>query len=144
MATESIPASMGLQVLVVDDDPTNRMFARWLLAKLGCSCEEAVDGLQALECVQQHSFDVILMDCFMPELDGCDATRRIRHMERHGRLAGPPRWILGVTACPSDSLRRESLAAGMNDFMAKPYRLRDLQEHLEGIRVETPSTLVSV
>ena len=144
MTTKLGSISIGLRVLVVDDDPVNRMYAVWLLAKLGCSPEEANNGLQAVAKVQQKQFHVVLMDCFMPELDGCDATRRIRGMEREGLLSGPPLWILGVTACPTEEPRRFCLEAGMNDFLAKPYLIGDLlrrleQYHTAGAASQTPA-----
>jgi CheY-like chemotaxis protein len=136
MTTKLGSISIGLLVLVVDDDPVNRMYAVWLLAKLGCSPEEANDGMQAVAKVQQKQFHVVLMDCFMPELDGCDATRRIRGMEQEGLLPGSPLWILGVTACPTEEQRRLCLEAGMNDFLAKPYLIGDLRRRLEAYHTQ--------
>jgi signal transduction histidine kinase/FixJ family two-component response regulator len=123
----------GLRVLVAEDDLINRLYAQGLLTKFNCKCEFVQNGREAVERVQQQPFDVILMDCFMPEMDGCEATRQIRVLEESGAIPGPARWILAITANASDGQRETCLASGMNDYMTKPYLMHELQVRLEQV-----------
>ena len=104
------------RVLVVDDNTVNRRVLKRMLEVLGLDVEMAEDGRQALEAAQEAAFDIILMDCQMPVMDGYEATRKIR------RLPGPTGQVpvVALTANASDENRMLCLEAGMNEHMAKP------------------------
>ncbi len=103
-------------VLVVDDHPVNREVARIMLEAFGCEVVEVCDGQQALDAVAEQSFDLVLMDVRMPNMDGLEATRRIRAMP--GSAGGLSIVAMTADAMPEDVNR--CLAAGMNAHMAKP------------------------
>jgi signal transduction histidine kinase/ligand-binding sensor domain-containing protein/ActR/RegA family two-component response regulator len=103
-------------VLVVDDNETNRIVASKLLEKLGHRCAVACDGREAIEALATGSFDIVLMDCQMPVMDGFEATLEIRRGEAAGRHIP----IVAMTASASEDERRSCLSAGMNDFVSKP------------------------
>lgn len=103
----------SLRVLVVDDNPVNRLVAQRLLDKCGCVVETVSDGPTALEAVAQRAFDVVLMDVQMPEMDGLETTRRIR-------AQGVDTRIIGVSASAANEDVDGCRRAGMNDFLAKP------------------------
>jgi CheY-like chemotaxis protein len=109
-------------VLVVDDNAVNALVAQTMLERLGLASDTAVDGEAALARMRAHRYDVVLMDCRMPRLDGLEATRRWRAAE-----AGPRLPIIGVTANVSAEDRRQCLACGMDAFLAKPYLREELR-----------------
>ena len=113
------PAHPGRRVLLVEDTPINQYVATAMLEKLGVAVTLAVNGLAAVELVRSQSFDLILMDCHMPEMDGFEATRRIRDWQR---AATPPRDvpIVALTANALTGDREACFAAGMSDFLTKP------------------------
>jgi PAS domain S-box-containing protein len=106
----------GLQVLVVEDNATNRLVATKILEGLGAAVDTAVDGLLSLQAVQERHYDLILMDVQMPRMDGVEATRRIRTLE--GRAGRTP--IIGLTANALQHQRSAYVAAGMDGVAAKP------------------------
>ncbi|MEY2470099.1 MAG: hypothetical protein QOF21_2797, partial [Actinomycetota bacterium] len=110
----TIPRANG-RVLVVEDNAVNRKVAVGMLENLGYTASIAVDGVEAVEAFAADSFDVVLMDCQMPRMDGYDATRAIRALEvdRHTP-------IVALTASAMASDRDLCLAAGMDDYLAKP------------------------
>ncbi|GEM_PF-2123743 len=120
------PESLGLRVLVADDNPVNRHVAVLMLHRLGCEVEVAEDGTRVLELLGSRTFDVVLMDVHMPELDGIGATRRIRS----GPEYGTPR-IIGMTALAFRGDRDRCIEAGMDGYIAKPLRLEDLRTVLQ-------------
>lgn len=108
-------------VLVVDDNAVNRKVASRLLETMGVDSAVAVDGAQAVELVREHgadAFDLILMDCQMPGLDGFDATRTIRAIEAEAGSGRVP--IVAFTANVMASDRQQCFEAGMDDYLAKP------------------------
>ncbi len=105
----------GLSVLVVDDNAVNRLVAQRLLDKSGCAVEVAIDAAQAFAFIDARRFDVVLMDVHMPEMDGLEATRRIR-----ARSGGQHLRIIGVSASSAGEDIAACREAGMNDFLAKP------------------------
>ena len=113
------------RILVVEDQPLNREVAIGMLASLGLEVETAHHGQQALDMMQSRSFDLILMDCEMPVMDGFSATRALRARERTG-VHIP---IIALTADVTSTGRAACLAAGMDDHLAKPFR----RETLHGI-----------
>ncbi|MBL9172495.1 MAG: response regulator [Verrucomicrobiales bacterium] len=132
-AAEPSPATSpsSLRVLLVEDHPVNRRLATAMLTKLGHEVETASTGIEAVAAVMRERFDAILMDCLMPEMDGWEATRRIRALEAGGELAGPRRRIIALTANAIEGQRDVCLAAGMDDFLSKPYLMKDLQSLLD-------------
>jgi CheY-like chemotaxis protein len=113
-----------LKVLVAEDDLVNQEIASMMLRELGCSTDIARNGLEALEAVQRRDYDLIFMDCQMPEMDGFQATRQLRQ-----RGFAAPIIALTANALPED--REECLAAGMNDYLTKPIRTKTLATLLE-------------
>jgi two-component system, sensor histidine kinase SagS len=116
----------GLRVLVVEDNAVNQRVVEMQLKKLGCHAEFATNGLLALKAVESARFDVILMDCQMPVMDGYEATRHLRLSPNHARL-----YIIAMTANAMDGDRERCIATGMNDYLAKPIREGDLRAALE-------------
>jgi signal transduction histidine kinase/ligand-binding sensor domain-containing protein/CheY-like chemotaxis protein len=116
-------ASRALAVLVVEDNSVNREVAKGLLQSLGCRVESAADGLEAVEACARMPYDVVLMDCQMPHLDGYEATRRIRALEVSGHRTA----VIGLTASAMSGDRERCLAAGMDDYLPKPVRPQDLE-----------------
>lgn len=114
--------SLSGRVLVVEDNPVNQHLLMRLLAKLNIDARLAIDGQAAVAAAAETLFDLILMDCQMPILDGFEATRRIRAA---GRNASTP--IVALTANTAAEDRVRCLEAGMNDFVSKPFRLESLE-----------------
>ncbi|MBK9990426.1 MAG: PAS domain S-box protein [Verrucomicrobia bacterium] len=108
----------GLRLLVAEDNPTNQLVAQMMLEQLGHTIEIAANGQEALDLLARSSYDAILMDCQMPVLDGYEATRRIRADQVPGGNARIPIIALTAFAMPGD--RDKALAAGMDDYVAKP------------------------
>jgi CheY-like chemotaxis protein/HPt (histidine-containing phosphotransfer) domain-containing protein len=112
-------------VLVAEDNPVNEEVACEYLARYGCTFEVARDGAQAIKCFEQGQFDFILMDCHMPEMDGFAAARRIRTIEvKNGRAQTP---IIALTANAFEADRQACAAAGMNDYLGKPFTNDEFQ-----------------
>ncbi|WP_426750501.1 response regulator [Myxococcus sp. Y35] len=111
--------SIPLDILLVEDNATNQKLALLVLERLGYRADVALNGRQALQAVSQKRYDVVLMDLQMPEMDGLEATRRIRQEL-------PPRaqpWVIAMTANAMDSDREQCFSAGMDDFLGKPIRV---------------------
>jgi CheY-like chemotaxis protein len=113
------------RVLLVEDNRINRLIAGELLEKLGVHVEVAEDGAEALLKLDAGEYDLVLMDCVMPRLDGYAATEQWRERERAtgGRAHMP---IVAVTANVTAADRTRCLDAGMDDFIAKPIQLQSL------------------
>jgi hypothetical protein len=117
-----------IRVLLAEDNVINQKLAGTLLTRLGCTFELAGNGLEAEAAAQRGGFDLALMDCMMPDMDGYEATRRIRAQEAAGALARLP--IIALTAnATSDDVAR-CMEAGMDDFLSKPYSTRALRDKL--------------
>ncbi len=116
------------RVLLVEDNPVNRLVARTLLQNMGLDPVCAVDGAEALDHLDGENFDLVLMDCQLPGLDGYEVTRRWRQQERTAGREPTPIVALTANALPED--RARSLASGMDDHVAKPYRSDALAEVL--------------
>jgi two-component system, sensor histidine kinase and response regulator len=114
------------RVLVVEDNPINQEVARGILENMNCRVETASNGRCAVEYLGRDAFDLILMDCEMPVMDGFEATRRIREMQSDSELSGDAARsarvpIVALTAHALAEIREECLAAGMDDFLVKPF-----------------------
>jgi CheY-like chemotaxis protein len=118
-------------VLLAEDNPVNQQVALGMLEALGCQVDLAGDGREALEAVAQGSYDLVLMDCQMPEMDGFAATAAIRTLEVARRNVGRRRIpVIALTANAMKGDRERCLAAGMDDYLAKPFTLGQLGEVL--------------
>jgi CheY-like chemotaxis protein len=115
------------RVLVVEDDPVNRQVIELFLKKFNLTPRVATDGESAVRLAATETFDLILMDCQLPGMDGLEATRQIRKKLSAGR----PVRIVALTANTSREIRERCLAAGMDDFLSKPVRLESLAEVLQ-------------
>ncbi len=116
------------RVLLVEDNPVNQEVALAMLQDLGCTVQLADNGRAALSACAGLAPDVILMDCQMPEMDGFEATRRIRAQERDGSEGRAPgrTAIIALTANAMTGDRDSCLACGMDDYLAKPFSREDL------------------
>lgn len=121
------PNTEALRVLVVEDNAVNRKVILRMLSRLGHQHALAKDGIEALDLLSAQVFDLILMDCQMPGMDGFDTTRIIRQMD--GPLATIP--VIAVTANAMQGDREKCLAAGMNGYLSKPLHLAALKTALE-------------
>ncbi|MFF7710656.1 response regulator [Pseudomonas sp. NPDC007930] len=114
-------AERRARILLVEDNPVNQLVARGMLGKLGCEVTVAAHGAEALTELEIGPFDLVLMDCNMPVMDGYEASRRIR---QSGRWPDLPIVALTANAMPEE--RDRCRAAGMNDYLAKPFRREEL------------------
>ncbi|MEQ9410232.1 MAG: PAS domain S-box protein [Fuerstiella sp.] len=117
-------------ILVAEDNRINQLYIVELLTFFGCTSTLAVNGEEALAAVGQQHFDLILMDCQMPEMDGFTAAREIRKREAAGQLAGK-RPIVALTANALKGDRERCLAAGMDEYVSKPVETQELRAILE-------------
>lgn len=124
---DSAPRSAeGLRILYAEDDSVTRLAIKKLLEKSGHRISLAEDGRKALQALEDETFDLILMDIQMPEMDGVEATRRIRFDDRFDAVREIP--IIALTAYAMDGDRETFLAAGMNDYVAKPVEIGSLKQ----------------
>lgn len=125
---------IGLRVLVVEDNPVNQELAVILVGKLGCQVQLAHHGEEAVAQVKQNTFDILLMDCHMPVMDGYTATRMIRSLD----IQQP--HIIALTANVVGESKQLCLDAGMDDFITKPFNRKTLaasfEKALEGQRLK--------
>jgi diguanylate cyclase (GGDEF)-like protein len=127
-AAQPAAPAQAFRVLVAEDNRTNQMVAAGMLSMNGCVCEFAADGRAAVAAVQRARFDLILMDCSMPEMDGYEATAHIRAIEDTLDRHTP---IVAMTANTQRGDAEKCLTAGMDDYLAKPITLVELRRKLE-------------
>ncbi len=120
--------SEDIRILLVEDNITNQLVAQTLLKKYGYHITLAQNGLEAVNCVKQRSFSLILMDCQMPEMDGYEATHIIRSLELHTQKTRTP--IVALTANAMKGDKNKCIAAGMDDYLSKPIKHADLEPML--------------
>lgn len=120
-------AFSSLRVLIAEDSAVNQKVVQFQLRKLGCKVDSVFDGEEVLLALRKKSYDVILMDCQMPRLDGWETTRRIRQNEK-GRTGRT--WIIAMTAHSLVGDRDRCMETGMDDYLSKPVRFDDLASAL--------------
>ncbi len=123
---ESQPVQRRGRVLLVEDNPVNQLVAKGMLGKLGCDVVVAAHGAEALDQLEHDEFDLVLMDCNMPVMDGYEASRQIRQSGRWPHLP-----IVALTANAMSEERERCRAAGMSDYLAKPFRREELATLLD-------------
>jgi len=126
-ARASATRKTGARVLLVEDNPVNLEVGAGILEILGCQVSTAVNGRAALERYAEGDFDIVFMDCQMPEMDGFEATAAIRDLEQDTGKRIP---IVALTANAIAGDRERCLEAGMNDYLAKPFTLVQIEEVL--------------
>ncbi|MEM7588360.1 MAG: response regulator, partial [Acidobacteriota bacterium] len=125
----------GLRVLLAEDNPVNQAVAAAFLERLGIKAEVVENGSEVIDALSLRSYDLILMDVQMPEVDGLEATRRIRSSNH---LSQP--YIIAVTANATVQDRQRCMAIGMDDYIRKPFRLEDLRDSLNRYLGVQPSS----
>jgi two-component system sensor histidine kinase/response regulator len=127
-------AEFDAALLVVEDNLVNQDVARLMLEMLGCRVDLAADGVQAVAAVAGAAYDLVFMDCQMPEMDGYAATRLIRERENKENQASGTRRHLTIIALTGNAIagdREQCLAAGMDDYLAKPFNIEQLRAVLK-------------
>jgi two-component system, sensor histidine kinase and response regulator len=120
-------AAWAARVLLVEDSPVNLEVCLTILQSMGCTVETATNGLQAIDRYATGHFDLIFMDCQMPEMDGYDATAEIRRIEARSHRRTP---VVALTGNVIEGARERCLAAGMDDYLAKPFTLDQMKAML--------------
>jgi PAS domain S-box-containing protein len=124
-------AALPLRILLAEDNAVNQKLALRQLQKLGYTARAVGNGAEVLQELQRVSYDVVLMDCQMPEMDGYEVTRRVRESEKQTAGQSPPVYIIAVTAHALDGDRERCLSAGMNDYLTKPLHIAQLEGALD-------------
>ncbi|MEK7992134.1 MAG: response regulator [Thiotrichaceae bacterium] len=122
---QALSAHQNMPILLVEDNIFNQKVALNMLKRLGLKMDVASNGQEALDKLEQQTYSLILMDCQMPVLDGYQATVIIRQREATGQLS--KQIIIAMTAHAMEGAREECLAAGMDDYFCKPYKIETLQ-----------------
>jgi two-component system sensor histidine kinase/response regulator len=132
--SQADPQSGKVLILLAEDNRINQRVSHALLHKLGYEADIVVHGLAALEALKAVPYDIIFMDCQMPQMDGYDATRAIRMQEQSSDQGSHPKspvYIIALTANAMQGDREKCLAAGMDDYLTKPILLPELGAVLE-------------
>jgi len=134
MVTDVIRGREKLRILLAEDNIVNQQVAIGLLESLGYRADVVADGTEVLEVLNRIRYDVVLMDCQMPQLDGYETTRRIRELEQ--KCAAPFDWkaplhIIAMTANAIQGDRDKCLASGMNGYLSKPVHRNELKAALD-------------
>ncbi|MCX8077481.1 MAG: response regulator [Geminocystis sp.] len=132
---ENIASIAPLRILIAEDNIVNQKVITNILKRLGYRADVVANGLEVIETLRRQSYDLILMDVQMPEMDGLTATRQIRTLWNSptGNFQGKPPYIIAMTANAMEGDREICLAAGMDDYISKPVRLEVLMEKLKNL-----------
>jgi two-component system, sensor histidine kinase and response regulator len=122
--THTTTTTLSARILLAEDNPVNQEVAKYMLQGFGCTIDIAQNGVEALQAVKQKTYDLVLMDCMMPEMDGYAATAEIRRQQNTGQLTHFP--IIALTANAIEGDREKCLIAGMDDYLAKPFKAQSL------------------
>lgn len=123
-SAKNIANHCSISILLAEDNPVNQKVAMSMLRRLGYRADVAANGLDVLQALERQHYDVVLMDVQMPEMDGLEATRRIR-------ASGIDSRIIAMTAHALDEDREKCLSVGMDEYISKPIKIEELQEVLE-------------
>ncbi len=118
----------NIRILVVEDGVMNQQVMGLILKQLGLSCDFVSNGLEALDILETKAYDLVFMDCVMPEMDGYAATQELRRREEKSEQKT---LIVAMTAKNQPEDRDKCLAAGMNDYISKPIQVKEVQRVLE-------------
>lgn len=122
------------KVLLAEDNPINRKVAMTALNRFGCTVDTAENGREAVRKVKERAYDIVFMDCRMPEVDGLEATRMIREYEMRRQSRNPETRkrlpVVAMTANATKNDMEECIVGGMDDFIAKPFRMERIREVL--------------
>jgi CheY-like chemotaxis protein len=121
------PAGRPLRILIAEDNEINQLVLSEQLQKLGHACTTVCNGVEALEAMENTTWDAVLMDCQMPVMDGYEAVEAIRRAEQ-AEPGASRTWVVGVTANALEGQREACLRAGMDDFLSKPFQVKDLAQ----------------
>jgi CheY-like chemotaxis protein len=116
-------------ILVVEDNEVNQLVSKAMLERLHCEVTLVNNGVEAIDAFSSRRFDLILMDCNMPVMDGFEATRQIRALEQEKNLSPVP--IVALTAHALDHIKQECFAAGMDGHLSKPFDVAQLDKILQ-------------
>jgi signal transduction histidine kinase/chemotaxis response regulator CheB len=134
MSMDELAENKRTRILLAEDNAVNQRVALAMLRRLGYIADAVSNGLEVLEALKREPYDIVLMDCQMPELDGVDTTRLIRKRERDPEESCPwraPLRIIALTASAMESDREKCIAAGMDDFVTKPIGIEELRHALD-------------
>ncbi len=129
LANRSLIQVVPLKILLAEDHKVNQKVALQMLERMGHQTDIANNGLEAIAALEQKTYDVVLMDVQMPEMDGLEAARKIREAFEAGTITYKPR-IIAMTANAMSGDREACLAAGMDDYISKPIRISELSQAL--------------
>ncbi len=129
IAQRSTLSQLDCSLLLVEDNIINQEVVLSMLRSFGCVVDVASNGLEALDAVKHKIYDLVLMDCMMPEMDGYSAAGEIRRRQAENQLPEFP--VIALTANAIEGDREKCLAAGMNDYLTKPFKPRDLHDMLK-------------
>jgi PAS domain S-box-containing protein len=128
-STTRLTSNTG-QILLAEDNEINRMYVVELLKRNGMKCDTATNGREVLQKLRHKQYALVLMDCQMPEMDGFEGTRQIRHLEEEGQLTGH-QVVIALTANATKGDRERCLEAGMDDYVTKPISVEKLMNTLK-------------
>ncbi len=111
---------LAAHILIAEDNPVNQVVTQAMLVSFGCTYAIVNNGCEALENLNHNTYDLVLMDCMMPEMDGYTATASIRRLQNEGKLPNFP--IIALTANAIEGDREKCLSAGMDDYLSKPFK----------------------
>ncbi|MBI1367397.1 MAG: response regulator [Planctomycetes bacterium] len=140
---DATPVGGDLPVLVAEDNPINQLVTAELLREAGYKPTVVENGQKAIEAIKTSAFAIVLMDCQMPEIDGFEATARVRAMELSGEINHHP-TIIALTANAIEGDRERCISAGMDDYLSKPIDKKDLVMTIERARTERANADISI